>query len=285
MKRISLIILGLSVIASAHAEGIRDEYLKRYDFITMKDTIFTFASEFTLPDGFEYPYNGDLNEFQVWLRDFPLWHQWKAVGRLRGGKAFEAKEIARPVHIPWDGQRYTDRAFMVRILGEWYRFRSVESQMSWIPRQGAAVGYEQWLKSKPIYTARGELALKDDTPRESSDYDFYSYLHFMIDDGNYRSLANNCDTISLDELSVGDLLIGHDRTGKNGKTYIVMSLAVDKDGDKRFILGTGCDEACDFYIPCFDKQRNAPWLTLTEVHKLLGDYENNGYYRFRDIPN
>ena len=283
--RILLALFLFFIAVSSLSAGIVEEYQKQYDFISMEDTIFTFESEFVLPEGFSYPFNNDLTGFQVWLRDFPLWHQWKWVGRLKGGKAFESKEIARPVHIPWDGLRYTDRAFMVRIFAEYLRFTNHEDDFNFKSRSGESVDYATWLTAQPRYSSQGKLFMKPDIKREKTDKEFYSLVHFIIDNGNYISLAANLDTISLDELSIGDMLISHDRTGKNGKAYIMMSSSENEDGDKRFILATGCDEACDFYIPRFDKEKNSPWLSLKEIHSLSGDFEHSGYFRFLNIPN
>ena len=70
-------------------ETLRDWYLKHYDFFSIKDTVFTFETEFEMPDGYRRPDSADLTPFQNWVSHFPLWHRWKPVGNWRGGKAFE----------------------------------------------------------------------------------------------------------------------------------------------------------------------------------------------------
>ncbi|MDF1543553.1 MAG: DUF4846 domain-containing protein [bacterium] len=271
--------------ANSLSAGIVEEYKKQYDFISMEDTIFTFESEFVLPKGYDYSFNNDLNSFQVWLRDFPLWHQWKWVGRYKGGKEFESEEIARPVHLPWDGLRYSSRGFMVRIIAEYYRFAKQEDDFAFSITDSEPITLDTWLSSQPRFSSQGKLIMKPDMKREKSDREFYSLVHFVIDKGSYISLAANLDTISMDDLSIGDLLICHDRTGKNGQAYIIMNSAENSGGEKRFILATGCPSACDFYIPKFDKDKNSPWLSLKEIHALSTEFEHRGYYRFRDIPN
>ncbi len=263
------------------SETLRDWYVKHYDFFSMKDTVYTFETEFEFPDGYKRPDSADLTLFQNWVSHFPLWNQWKPIGKYRGGKAFEADQISRAVHLPWKGKTFRDYAIPLRILAEFLRYQHCEFDLHVIPKLGDTLRYEDWLKGKPVSTSGGEVYFKPSEQREHDPYEYYRFLNFCMRSTSYPSLAENCDSITENEVAPGDLFIAHDEKGKSGSVYVILNMLVNEAGEKLFAVATGCPKACDFHIPLFNNNRDDPWITSKHIKALSADMPHSGFFRFR----
>ncbi len=262
-------------------ETLRDWYIKHYDFYSMKDTVYTFETEFEFPDGYKRLDSADLTPFQNWISHFPLWHQWKPVGMWRGNKVFEADQVSRAVHLPWKGIVFRDYAIPLRILAEFLRYQHCEFDLHVIPKLGDTLRYEDWLKGKPFSSSGGEVFFKPSEQREHDPYEYYSFLNLCMRSTSYPSLAENCDSITENEVAPGDLFIAHDEKGKTGSVYVILNMLVNNTGEKLFAVATGCPEACDFHIPLFNNNRDYPWITSKRIKALGKDIPHSGYFRFR----
>jgi len=263
------------------SETLRDWYVKHYDFYTIKDTVYTFETEFEFPDGYKRPDSADLTPFQNWVSHFPLWHQWKPIGKLRGGKAFEADQVSRAVHLPWKGKSFRDYAIPLRILAEFLRYQHCEFDLHVIPELGDTLRYEDWLKGKPFSSSRGEVFFKPSEQRKHDPYEYFRFVDLCMRNTSYPSLAENCDSITENEVAPSDLFIAHDEKGKSGSVYVILNMLVNEAGKKLFMVATGCPEACDFHIPLFNNNRDYPWITSKHIKALGADMPHSGFFRFR----
>ncbi len=259
-------------------------YHEQYPFISMTDTIYTFESEFTFPEGFSRPDSSALTPYQNWVARIPIWHQYKAVGVWKGGKAFEKDEVSRVVHIPWRGPTYTDLGFPLRILAEFCRRNRTEFGMQIVTKgDGDTLDYGAWLKGKEVLSPLGSPRLVPALERDSSELEFYRFLNMAMQHQTYQSLAANGDSLPGDQALPGDLLIGHDDRGKTGKAFVILNMLVNDTGDRLYAVATGCPapDACDFHIPLVSLDRNFPWLNQTQLEELVRDYPHRGYFRLR----
>ena len=80
------------------------------------------------------------------------------------------------------------------------------------------------------------------------------------------------------------MLVAHDEKGRKGLVHIVMCVVVNEEGERLFVIGTGCEEACDFHVPLFNDKKDYPWITL-EILKSLApkEYPNTGFFRFKAV--
>lgn len=272
---------GVSAEDKTTGQIMNEKYRLLYDFISVKDTIYTFQGEFTLPDGFHYAYDSSITTLQGFVANLPLWHRHMPVGIWKGGKAFESKEISRAVHIPWVGNHYRDYAFPLRIVAEFIRSQKRELNVSILPKRGKPVLYRDWLTSTPIFNARAELELQPDMEKQHSDSIFYSYLHFCMDNINYRTLAKNCDSLDASEILPGDIFVAHDRASKTGCAYMILNMIENEKGQRLFVVGSGCAEACDFHIPLFNDDRDNPWITPEQIVQLGEKFMHSGFFRLK----
>lgn len=256
-------------------------YYEHYPFVTQTDSTFTFESEFVWPDGFHRPDSSEQTPFQNWVSHFPLWHRWKAVGHWKGGKLYERDEVSRPIHLPWKGDRFTDQAIPLRILGEWLFYRHRESEFRILPKKGDTLRYEEFLGGDLLYNNRMQPFFKPSERRQPSPREFYRFMGLCLEHTDYRSLAANCVSVKADDLMPGDLLIAENENGRKGRVYIVMLKVVNDKGDKRYVVGCGCEEACDFHIPLLTGDKDKPWVSVAEIEQLAPEYPRRGFYRLR----
>jgi len=279
-----ILLISGSVAAQTAGQDLNHQYRQTYDFISMKDTIFTFESEFILPDGYHYTDSSELTPYQNWIAHIPIWHRYKPVGHWKGKKMYEADEVCRPIHIPWTGQQYTEANFPLRILAEFLRYRHREAAFGFQPDKGEPLDYSAWLSGAPAYNNRGVPILLPKPARKANDTEFYKMLHFCMQNNNYRSLAANCDPVTVDDLAPGDMYIAHDSLGNTGYALVIMNRIEDKQGKRLYTVGTGCLEACDFHIPLVNDDRDNPWLNAQEISQMGGGQLGAvGFYRFRII--
>ncbi|HOD66245.1 MAG TPA: DUF4846 domain-containing protein [candidate division Zixibacteria bacterium] len=259
-------------------------YRQTYSFISMDDTIYTFETEFRLPEGFHRPDSAALTGYQYWVSHLPLWNQWKPVGVWKGGKAYEYGEVSRVVHMPWRGTMYTDIGFPLRVFAEYCRYAGRESAMHIVTRaDGDTLAYAAWLQSKVSYTPLGGPRLVPATPREASEMEFYRFLTVAMEQQTYQTLAANCDSLPPEEVRPGDLVIGHDDRLLVGKVYIVVNMLVNDEGERMYTVATGCPKpnACDLHIPLLTPDRHSPWITPGHLAALVDDLPQWGFFRLR----
>ncbi len=262
---------------------LMESYKARYNFYSIKDSLYTIDSELSLPKGFSYVELQDSSAFPFWVANFPIWHQYKSVGHWKGGKAFEYDEVSRVIHLPWRGPAFKDVAVPVRILGE-YNFQ-FDNRFAFqvMPKKGKVLTYKKWLAGKPALTNRGEVLFKDDMEKDDTENEYYKFLLFCMQNVNYESIAKSCDTVKVDDVQPGDMFIAYDKTGKKGKLYIIFHLIRNKSGTIMYLAANGCPEACDLYIPKFTEDRNNPWIDFEQLHSLTKEYTNSSFYRFKAI--
>ena len=279
----ALLIGAMSILAWGNPpEGIDyDWYKQNYDFMAIPDTFFTYEGEFTIPDGFHRPDSSQMTPFQYWISHFPIWHHGKSVGQEGGMRKFKYTEICRAVHLPWRSRLFTDYGIPLRILAEFLRFQHREYDLKVMPKRGKLLTYEQWLKGKPVYNNVREVYFQPSEQREPSAAEYYAFLALCQENSNYKSLAENCDSLAAPDLAPGDLYIGHDESGKTGFVYVLMNMFINDQGMKIYTFATGCPYACDFYMPLVNEDRNNPWLTLEQIKSMAPVAEHTGFYRMR----
>ncbi len=261
--------------------GLIAFYRQHYPFATMKDTIYTFQSEFALPEGYRQPDSSQLTAFQNWVANFPLWHRYISVGNWKGSKAFAYDEISRPVHLPWRGMDFKDKAIPIRILAEFLHYQGREFDLRILPPTGDTLRYEKFLGGRLRYTSRREPFFEQEVEREPSLSEFYRFMKVCIYSTTYANLPANCDSVAADDLKPGDLFVAHDERGATGVVYVVMHLLVSEKGPRLYAVATGCSDACDFHIPLLTEDRNEPWITADQIRSLANGLPFSGFFRFR----
>lgn len=282
---LTFILSASSVFAerTAEFEKMNDMYRKVYPYMTYKDTVYTFESEFVFPDGYHRPDSVSTPDFSNWVARMPIWYSYKSIGDWRGVKIMKYEEVSRAVHIPWKGTIYRDYAFPIRILAEYFVYKNDFDRFDFLPPKGEVLTYQKWLSGKPKKRAGGEYFIEPDMNRESSLKEFYGFMSYIMEISNYGTLIKNCDKISEADILPGDIYISTDSTGRKGKAYFIINKLVSDKDEPLFIIATSGKDACDFHIPLIGEDRNNPWITKEKIKEYVGENEINGYYRLKDI--
>jgi hypothetical protein len=264
-------------------DSLHQWYQENYPFFTMKDSLFTFESEFSLPEDYRWLEEKHMNDFQYWVSRFPLWHQKKVICEWRGKVVLAADDVSRGVHLPWRTNRFRDYAIPLRILGEYFFHIDRRDRLAFTPPKGNVVTYSAWLSGKPALTAQGEVFFKEGDKREDKPDEFYQYISYIMQTTSYANLAANCEAISPQEVYPGDLFIAHDEKDRQGTVCIILNMIENSRGDRQYIVATGCPEACDFHIPKLNADRQYPWVTIGQIEALGKDFSLAGFFRFKQL--
>ena len=143
----------VSAERTAEFEKMNEMYRKVYPYMTYKDTVYTFESEYTVPDGYKRPDSLKLSEFSNWISRMPIWYAYKSIGNWKGLKIKDYTEVSRAVHIPWKGPTYRDHAFPIRILAEYFVYKNNYNGFTFTPQKGEPITYDIWLKVNYNYHA------------------------------------------------------------------------------------------------------------------------------------
>lgn len=262
-----------------------NKFFKNYPYVLYKTKIFNAESEFAWPDGFKRMPDSKMTKYQAWVSRMPLWHGLKGVATLGQGLAFEADEISRCVMLPWRTSKFFDYAVPLQIQLEWLLKEKRADRWQILPKAGDTMSYARWLSSTPLYDSRMRLVLKPSEVRMPDSLEYNRFFNLVADNSNYLSLESNCDSVSEADIRPGDLLIARTELGTTGRVYVIMTILQNEQGDKRYLIGTGGNPPCDFYIPLFHNNQIDPWLTLDELKGLPPqEFSYKGFFRLR-MPN
>lgn len=287
-KRLTTNLLGALLLVQAaiaqnepDTNSINYRYKQNYGFVTMPDTIYTFEGEFVLPDGYRHADSSELSPFQNYVANFPLWHRFIPVGSFYGKRVYDYKDITRPVHLPYSGPAYTDRAVPIRILAEYLQDTERRNDLQVVPAAGDTMTYAKWFSHDIVYGPNKNVQFKPSTPKDTTLKEYYTFMRFCLENTSYRSIAYNCDSIPPSELMPGDIYVAHNDNGRKGVVYVLMHMLTKNNGEKLYAVATGCEQACDFHIPLFNNDKNNPWITPEQIFELGAEFTAKGFLRLK----
>ena len=287
-RRLILSVIYLSVMTSVVTAEQTDEFKKlyefyktNYNFYAIPDTVYTIESEFKLPEGYSYKNSKDIDSYSDWVSNFPLWHKYKHIGMWKGTKHFDATEVSRAIHLPWSGRSFTEFSIPLRMLGEYLFETGQKDKLVVEPKGGETLTYQKWLEAKPVFDFRGNVIWKDGYPKSESDDEYYKYLLFAMQNSSYTGLLKNCNPVESSQVQAGDMFIASDDTGNIGAVYVILRLIFDQNDSTLFLVGTGCEEACDFHIPLLTAKRDEPWVSQVTLEAINAEFTKSGFYRFK----
>lgn len=259
-----------------------DWYKARYPYMGNWGKVFTIESEFLWPAGAVRPDSATLTPYQFWVSNMPLWHFGRGVSSIKQGAVYPPAEISRAISFPWRTQEFTDRAIPFQMVAEFLLASGHADQLRPIVRAGDTLDYRLFLKSSYSYGSRQNIIFSPAPPRRDTITEFNAFFNLIAVNTTYASLIRNADSISIDDLLPGDLIVAQDAEGTHGTVHIVLTRLNRPDGEKFFLLGTGCDFACDFHIPLFNGgRRDFPWLTPEQLTAIGQGFPRRGAYRLR----
>ena len=281
---LSLLCLCLAISASGvdrSAETRSPEWLtEHYPFMTQRGVSYTFETQFDWPEGYNRIDSASLNGYQFWVSNLPLWHNRRPAARVTG-IMYNYYRISRPVHLPWRTVRFYDYTIPLQLLAEYYTYVGDTSKIVIAPFAGDTLTYERYLKNTPTSYLGKSLKFEPSEPRPSSEDEFNRFVDQCAKWTTYESLAANCDSVDSNSVLPGDMLIAWNDGGRKGQVWVVIGVITNDSGDRLYVVGTGSQKKCDFYIPLFNDNRDYPWIDIDAVQALAYPFPHKGFYRFR----
>lgn len=290
MKYSVLLATALLTIASTCAAATdkdaiktRDRYIKQFPYLDTLGPVNTFESEFKWPEGFRRRDPKKLTPFQNWVSNIPMWDDGKSVYAINTGTVLKRDKISRSIRYPWRTAQFRDCIIPLQLIADYKYFTNRPNDLMFITKLGDSVTYKRWLESEISYSPTFRIRYTPTEKREPSEKEFAGFFDLAVTNSDYGSLEKLCDPISDTDFRPGDIYLGRDTTGRTGKVFVILMVVTNDSGDHRYIVGTGCAQPCDFYVPLFHEDRANPWLTPDELKGLITDYPVIGFYRPR-IP-
>ena len=257
-------------------------YRSRYLYMGDWGKAFTVESEFMWPAGATRPDSSSLTPFQFWVSHMPLWHYGRGVSSVRKGAVYAPSQISRAVRFPWRSSELTDRAIPLQILAEFLLMGNRRDQFRPITKASDTLDYGRFLKSSFSYGPRENIVFQNASSRSDTITEFNSFFNLCAVNTTYRSLTLNADSIPLEAIMPGDVIVAQNESGTSGTAHVVLVRLNRPNGESFFLIATGCEFACDFHVPLFNAgRREFPWLTLEQLTALGAEYPRRGAYRLR----
>lgn len=285
MNRILLALVSLGLVgAVCYGADKKDErnvywYMKQYPYFTAGDPLYTYETELVWPEGYKRPDPKKLTPFQNWVSNMPLWDAGKAVYSASIGTAFKREQITRPVRFPWRTGLFREYVIPMQLLADYKFWTNRPNDLAFVTKRGDTIRYRTFLESEIAYSPHLRIIYKPSEKRDPSVEEFNKFFDLYAFNANYASIENHCTPIGDSDLRPGDIYVGRDSAGVVGKVYLILVVIANDAGDKRYIVGTGCGEPCDLYIPLFHDDRKNPWITIDELRSLITGHPHIGFLR------
>lgn len=254
MRYAALLLFILSCTSSS-ADHIRSSY--RLSFHTVE--------EIPVPEHFKrIPDNG----FGRWLRSMKLKTDntvYLFNGRKKGNQ--EAQFAVLDVSVGKNDLQQCADAVM-RLRAEYLRDANLESAIAFHSVDGTNIDYVSWQKGYRFILKNGKL-VKTMAARPDTSYStFQKYLDLVFTYCSTLSLEKELKPVDIKDILPGDVFI---RGGSPGHAVIVIDVAVDSSGSKKFLLAQSYMPAQDIHVlrnPSFIGGV-VPWFGIPAGDKLF----------------
>lgn len=173
---------------------------------------------------------------------------------------------------------------IIRIYAEYFFSSGQEDKIAFHLTNGTLMSYSNWKNGKRLL-AFGNFAKMIPAVGKDDSFDCFSaYLKNVYRYAGTKSLQKECIRISLDELSVGDLVL---KGGTPGHVMMAVDMAENSSGEKCWLFAEGFTPAMSFHILKNPAHENDPWYyqnELTgEIKTTSYTFEENSFYRYNSI--
>jgi hypothetical protein len=256
-------------------------YKERFAYMWYTDTVFSTESEFFWPEGYHRPDSSSLSGYQLWMSYLPLWHSQRGVGSMYHGFIYTPDKVSRPIHFTRLNTQGSDKTFALELMAQYMKYLGREFDFMIKPYTGDTLRYADFLSGAVAYGSRMEVKYIPGEKRPPSDDEYAMFVELCDRQSSYRSLSENCVTVSKDSVRPGDMYITFDENGAKGKIIFFLTMIVDSLGHRLFTTGAGCADECDLHIPLVNNDKNYPWVTVDQIPALYPPMAHSGFFRHR----
>ena len=250
MRRVTFLILLACNLATAGAVVAEP----RYAWLEAGARIDPLEMRLPVPHGFKRVQVAP-GSFGEWLRGLPLKPAGTPVrlhdGRLKGRQDVHAAVIDIDVGKR-DLQQCADA--IMRLRAEYLFSIGKLGEISFNATSGDAMPFSRWIRGERASFSGNKLKWVSGGKQEANHAALRTYLDIVFAYAGTHSLEKELTPVADKDLQIGDVFI---KGGFPGHAVIVVDLAVDEAGSKRFLLAQS-------FMPAQD------------IHVLLAGQEGNG---------
>lgn len=215
---------------------------------------------FIPPQGFErktYP----AGSFEKYLQHLPLKPDGSWVHYFNGGEKPPGRVYLAVVDMDIgkrDLQQCADA--VMRLRGEYLYAEKRMDEIRFHLTNGFDMTFAKWRQGYRIKVSGNSVNWVKSKAPSSSYTQFRSYMNMVFAYAGTLSLAKELKPVTIEDLQIGDVFI---QGGSPGHAVIVVDIAVNQEGEKRFLLAQSYMPAQDIQIlqnP--EAEAGNPWFSL-----------------------
>ncbi len=151
---------------------------------------------------------------------------------------------------------------IMRVYAEYFWSLGEHDKIAFHLTNGFYMNYTKWRDGYRIRVDGNDVTWSKSSSYDDSYETFDKYMEMVFAYAGTLSLTAESDTISLEELLPGDMLL---MGGSPGHCVLVVDMAYDEDGNRCFLLAQGYMPAQDFHVLTNPLHPDDPWYYEAEM--------------------
>lgn len=245
-------ILCLTLSGPAKAQSSNFSWLTDYNNATSLEL------RIAAPEGYERTSCAD-GSFCQWLRNVPLKPANSPVHYYNGDIKTHAQHYA-VLDLDTgtrDLQQCADA--VMRLKAEYHYARGEYSKIHFNFTSGHKVSFDDWRQGrKPVVSGNKVTFTAAQGEADNSYRNFRKYMRIIFSYAGTYSLAKELDAVTVQDIRVGDVFIVG---GMPGHAVLVMDVAKNSAGEKKFLLAQSYMPAQDMHILKNPNDASSPWYS------------------------
>jgi hypothetical protein len=259
------VIISCSTAAKKNERGANNfatDTIKSHNLNVNRETL---QQRFIPPSGYQRTQQ-EPQSFAEYLRKLPLKPLGSKVhyynGEIKTNNVYEA--VVDMEITARDLQQCADAC--MRLRGEYLYSKKAYGQISFTLTNGFKVDYAEWIKGNRVIVNGNQTFWRKIKEPSNTYKDFRAYMDFIFAYAGTISLSKEMISKNIKDIAIGDVFVV---SGSPGHAVMVVDLAVNKSGEKVFMLAQS-------YMPAQETQilKNmqdpgmSPWYSTKGLDKL-----------------
>ncbi|MEQ7801036.1 DUF4846 domain-containing protein [Pedobacter sp. ASV1-7] len=153
----------------------------------------------------------------------------------------------------------------MRLYADWLYAKKQYDKISFLATDGTVMDYSSWQQGYRFTLRQGRLYKVKSTSPSSDRVSFDKYLETVFSFAGTISLTKQLHPVSdIDDIRPGDIFL---QGGSPGHAVMVMDMAINKAGEKRFLLAQSYMPAQNIHI-LKNPNSNSPWYSNKITREL-----------------